>query len=877
MTDFSIRPSHRGPNDEPIPLNRHLDDVAERAADLLVPAEARTPEGESLRDLTRRIALVHDIGKLTDWFRQHLSEEKEPAGPTHHAPVGALVAHYVLSVSGFDGTDPLVGFLAVARHHGRLPDTGSYVQRTSADSTKSRLHKLFREETFEQIDHIDDTVPELADALIDDATDGDGSWTEFHQRATEACERGRHEDIASHVLGGVTLTSLETERLSDRFYDGVLQAWSALVFADKTSAASLTTGIDVDEAAYEATVPERGAIDKHVRELMTEAASQELDADTRQLNADRERARRRVRARAMQFARRDDSIATLTLPTGLGKTLSGLDAALTVLDETPGDGRVVYALPFTSIIDQVASVSSDVFPVDAHDDLLAVDHHLEETQIPLPEYPETVADDEKEHLATMLGESWRSGLVVTTFVQLFESLAGPANGQSMKLPSLYGSVIVLDEPQALPLDWWPLVERLAELLAEAYDATIISMTATQPKLFTEGGRPYELIGDPDPYFEPLDRLTFDLHPSTETALDGDPVPVAYTDAADRIAERLDTGNSTLAICNTIDSARELAAALDDRSGPVNVNEVYHRRLQSHEGWTDDLDADETVTAALDATTGDEPLLVHLTTRHRPVDRAHLIEVASTLTERNVPIAFVSTQLVEAGVDVSFDEVFRDFAPLDSLVQAAGRCNRSFDRDRGRVTVWTLASPGGREHTPSSSVYDRGGDSLTKLTALALGDVYDGDPIPEPTVTREAVETYFQSLDERGVGSREYVDLVDRADAEQLGALSLIDERPAVEIITARTRTEANAVREIRDAYTTDWDRFDDLLDRTKPVQVSVPFYGHNEESNPLGHCEWLYPDAERRWIDGRSGRDNGFFDATKGVVIPDTSAEARLL
>ena len=877
MTDFSIRPSHHGPNGEPIPLKRHLDDVADRV-DLLVPVETRTPEGDSLRELTRRIALVHDIGKLTDWFRLHLADEKrEPEEPTHHAPIGALVAHYVLSTSGFDESDPLVGFLAVARHHGRLPNTGTYVQRTSADRTESRLRHLFRTEAITQADHINETVPELANRVITRATDGEGSWTEFHEWLTDSRERGQYADVASHVLGGVTLTSLETERLPDRFYGGVMQAWSALVFADKTSAASLTTGIDVEREAYDATVPDRKAIDAHVRNLMTDAASKDLDTDTRRLNADRERARRRVRARAKRFARKDGSIATLTLPTGLGKTLSGLDAALTVFEETPGDGRVVYALPFTSIIDQVASVSTDVFSVDAHDDLLTVDHHLEETQIPLPEYPETVTDDEKEHLAAMLGESWRSGLVVTTFVQLFESLAGPGNGQSMKLPSLYGSVIVLDEPQALPLDWWPLVERLGEVLVEEYDATIIAMTATQPKLFTNGGTPYELIGDPDPYFEPLDRLTFELHRSVETSLDGDPVPVGYTNAANRITDRLENGHSTLAICNTIDSARELAAALLDHGDPINVNEIYHQRLESHDGWTESLDTEGTTSAALNARSKNDSLLVHLTTRHRPIDREHLIEVACTLTERDVPIAFVSTQLVEAGVDVSFDEVFRDFAPLDSLVQAAGRCNRSFDRDRGRVTVWTLAPPEGREHTPSSSVYDRGGDSLIKLTSLALADVYDGEPIPEPTVTREAVSAYFESLDERGVGSREYVDFVDRADAEELGSLSLIDERPAVEIIAVRTKDEADAVREINEVYARDWDRFDELLDQMKPLQVSVPFYGYDEASEPLEHCNRLHPDAERRQIDGRPERHNGFFDATDGVVIPDTSAEARLL
>ncbi|MGQ4555821.1 CRISPR-associated endonuclease Cas3'' [Halobellus sp. GM3] len=876
MSDFRDRPSHRGPNREPIPLDCHLEDVANSVAGL-VPGHGATPDGNSVRELARRVAFVHDFGKLSSWFQAHFDGD-DPTEPTHHAPVGALVAHYVLSVSGFDGDDPLVGFLAVARHHGRLPDTAEYVERSTASMTGSRAKQLFRSDVFAQVDNIDETVPDLADELIRRATDGEGSWAEFRERMDTARENGVHRAVAAHVLSGRALTAREPDRLSDRFYDAVLQVWSALVFADKTSAASLSTGIEMGADAFDATVPSRSAIDAHVEGLLLDAAADDLDETTRQLNQDRERARRRIRGRAEKFARSAESIATLTLPTGLGKTLSGLDAALTVLRQQEGDGRVVYALPFTSIIDQVAEVSRDVFPTEDGGDLLTVDHHLAETVVDLPDDPETVPSDERETLAAMLGESWRSGLVVTTFVQLFESLAGPSNGRSMKLPSLYGSVVVLDEPQALPLDWWPLVERLAETLTERYGATVISMTATQPKLFTADGTPLELIGDPDPYFEPLDRLVFELHHSAEATLDGRTEPVSYEDAARVLTERLDGGSSVLSICNTIDSARELATTLLHRCDAINVNEVYDERLRSHQGVTAELDAGGTIQTVLDRREDGVPLVVHLTTRHRPVDRAHLIEVASTLTERGVPIAFVSTQLVEAGVDVSFDEVVRDFAPLDSLVQAAGRCNRSFDRDRGRVTVWTLAPPQDREETPSTAVYDRQGDSLTKLTALALNQVYDGAPIPEPVVTRDAVEAYFGMLDTRNVGRGEYVDYVDRADAETLGRLSLIDERRAVDVVVARTARESEQLTEVREAVAAfEWDRLDALVDQFSPLQVSIPVYSAADATGPLAHLERLYADAERVQLDTRHGRHTSYFNATEGVRVPDTSAEARLL
>jgi len=895
MVDFSDRPSHIGPDGEQIPLEEHLDDVCERVG-WLVPDDAETPEGNSLSELAEVVARVHDFGKLTAWFREHLlSDDAQPDGAKHHAPISALLAHYVLEARGFDGADRLVGFLAAARHHGRLPDTADYVHRASVEQS-GRMQILYRSDTLEQAAHIDETVPELAEVLVDRAAGGAGDWKAFHERLAESDAAIELPWVAEAVCSGRRLRPAP-EKLPPSFYISVLQVWSALVFADKASATYLSTGIKIGREAYRSPTPKRLEIDAYIDELQTENAKTELDPRTKQMNKRREDARQEVHARAKEFVDDDRNVATLTLPTGMGKTLTGLDAALTVLEggemaSKPNGGRLVYALPYTSIIDQVAEQSRELFGTGERGERLTVDHHLADTLVSPPDEPESVADDAVENVAALLGESWRSGMVVTTFVQLFESLVGPTNARSMKLPSLYGSVVVLDEPQALPLEWWPLVDRLVELLTEEYGASVIAMTATQPEILSAGDRePFSLVADPDPYYDELDRLDFVLHPSAIEMLpgqdnqesdtiddDAESAALSYDRASDLVATRADDGDSVLAICNTIDSARELAESVADRTIPVDVNEVYDELLNNADESTESIPPKRTRADAVRRQRSGQPLLVHLTTRHRPCDRRHLIDVASDLAEAGEPVLFVSTQLVEAGVDVSFDEVIRDFAPMDSLVQAAGRCNRSYERNRGRVTVWQLAPPPNRETTPASAVYGRG-ESLTKLTGQALATVYDGDPMPEPDVTRNAVEHYFDLLDGRDVGADEYVEYLERAEAEQLGRLSLIDERPAVDVIVTRTADERETVEEIRRAFGEyRWDDLDTLVESTADWQVSVPVYpGDDDTMEKLAACEPLFPDAGRLVLDGRPGRHDGYFDATGGVVIPDTSVEARLL
>jgi len=877
LTGFEDRPSHITHNGERIPLWEHLDDVRQRVR-AVVPAYARSPDDAPLVELTERVALVHDLGKLTEWFRQHLFDETAE-GPTHHSRLGSLAAYYVLSTAGFDSEDALVGYVAVAKHHGRLPDTGDYVYEAMR-ATRGR-HAAGRSEVKRQVTHIGDTVPELADEVFSTATDGAGSWDEFRQRVEDG---SLFDSIVDHVGVGRINSYADPHPVSDEFYAGVLQVWSALVLADKTSAASLTGELDLGMDAYDPTRPQRKAIDNHVADLQRVAAESELSQREQQLNENRERARNDVRRRAREVATSDTSVATLTLPTGLGKTLTGLDAALTVQAErnTDSEGRIVYALPFTSIIDQVADVASNVFDVDHGDDLLTVHHHLADTVVE-PEAPEEVADDDRARVAELLGESWQSGLVITTFIQFFESLAGPGNVQSMKLPSLYDSVVILDEPQALPHEWWPLVRRLVNMLTDEYRATVVAMTATQPHLLStaNGEEPPELVVDHKQYFETLDRVTFHLDLSAVSYLDDDPKPLEYNRAAAPIAESLRDENATLAVCNTIDSARQLVDELGNKlPEAMNVNEAYEEFLSESEEVTTGLEPSELVDRLLSGWRDDEPLVCHLTTRHRPCDRRRLLAIVSTLAKRGYSVGLVSTQLIEAGVDVSFDHVYRDFAPLDNLVQAAGRCNRSFDRDTGQVTVWFLAPPNGKQRPPSTAVYS-GEDSLTKLTARALDQVREGTALSEEQMTLDAVRTYFGLLDDRDVGDPEYVDYVDNAKAESLGRQSLIDERLSLEVIVCRTSVETKRAKAIKPVWDRGaFDRVDELLDSLQPLRVSVPVYqpGSDTETK-LRNLPPLSPDehAEIRYLDTADNQFRDYFDATNGLDVPDSTVGARFL
>ena len=880
-SEMEVRYSHPPEdNHDGVHLIDHLEDVAERAS-YLVPAEAQTPDDESLRDVVGTLAYVHDFGKATTYFQQHIDVLSDSPNVSeslreqcrHHAPVGAFAAYYALDTQGFSTETCLAGFVAVGKHHGKLPDVTDYVFKRSY-----RREQIDRQTSAEkrqtaikyQLKDIHDHVPDLAADVFEAATDGTGSWKSF---ATGFDQLRADIETVVKATGG---TGFDRNVLSDSCYALTLECWGALVLADKTSAADAASGSEPSTATYEAKRPSYRDLDDHVKDIESGVTADPDGTRTERLNYYRSEAREGVVAAAEAFANGGGGVATLTLPTGMGKTLSGLSAALTIRDELGGD-RVVYALPFTSIIDQVVDELQDIYEIDIMGRMLTAHHHLSETIISDKRDADADEADQHDDVAGMLAESWRAGLTVTTFVQLFESLAGPANRQSMKLPALRDSVIVLDEPQSLPLDWWKLVPRLVELLTEQYNATVIAMTATQPQLFedTAGPDAIELVDNPDRYFEATERVTYELDPSTEQYLDDQTGSKSYDDAATALIETVETGDAALAVCNTIDSTRKLTERVTQRFPVVtDVAEVYAAALDSV-GDADKIDPETLAERIQDR--GSRSIL-HLSTRLRPVDRLRLIEVAKKLTEGDHALLTISTQLVEAGVDISFDCVYRDLAPIDSIVQAAGRCNRSFERDRGQVTVWWLDVPEDQEKTPAEAVYNRG-EKLLPVTAQTLDAARDEDnALKETTVARRAVEQYYRTLlTEKNVGKDEYVGYVDNARADKLEDLSLISQRRAVDVIVCRTAAERQQIEDIKDAWESyEFQRVRTLMDGLKEARISVPVYDEDStEAEALGHLDTVHPNTDIRWVDVR--RDQKYFDLTVGFVVPETTAERRII
>ena len=391
--DPNERYSHPPENGRPaVKLVTHLEDVAGRI-DHLVPEEATTPGGEPLHEVVRRLTLVHDLGKATTWFQQYIDDDRRDPTPEtkrHHSPLGSFAAFAVLEWGGFDTETCIAGFVAVAKHHGRLPDVLEYV----ANRTEGSLHG--DDESLDVVAHqaknIHDNAPDVATTVFEDATGNGDDWTAF---ARAVVDDSLVERIATHLI---TDEQPNVDALSESCYGLLIQCWSALVLADKTSAA----GAENEPETYAAEPPSLGRIHEYIETIEDDTSADPNGTRSEQLNHYRSRARETVLDNTATFAESGGGVARLTLPTGMGKTLTGLSAALDLRDRLGGE-RVVYALPFTSIIDQVVDEVEDIYDTNTADRPLTAHHHLAETTI--RDERDAEEADRNDDVAAMLAES----------------------------------------------------------------------------------------------------------------------------------------------------------------------------------------------------------------------------------------------------------------------------------------------------------------------------------------------------------------------------------------------------------------------------------------------------------------------------------------
>ncbi|WP_149758789.1 CRISPR-associated endonuclease Cas3'' [Roseivivax sediminis] len=390
--------------------------------------------------------------------------------------------------------------------------------------------------------------------------------------------------------------------------------------------------------------------------------------------------RSRVLAHARGVAPKAPGLFTLTVPTGGGKTLTslgfGLDHAL-----AHGLRRLIYVIPYTSIIEQTADVFRQVLGANA-----VLEHHSNADW--------DGEDEAEEEQRRVMGASWDVPVVVTTAVQFFESLHAARKKRCRKLPSLARSVIVLDEAQTMPLPLLrPCLAALRELI-EGYDASVVLSTATQPALTKAGGFP---AGE-----------------ALEGAREIAPDPAKLFAALKRVEVR-DVG------------AMDDLALADRLRGAERVLCIVDNRMQAR--------------ALFDAVV-DMPGAAHLSTLMVPAHRRAVLDKVRDRLKSEAPVRLVSTSLIEAGVDVDFPLVLRAAAGIDSVAQAAGRCNREGKLAQGLVEIFRP------EHPAPPAV-----EQFAQIGRAVLAERHD-DPIGE-----DAVASYFRQLwDEYGPDALDAVEV-----------------------------------------------------------------------------------------------------------------------
>ncbi len=360
-------------------------------------------------------------------------------------------------------------------------------------------------------------------------------------------------------------------------------------------------------------------------QYMVDLSAKAVPSEVNRLRAD-------ILGQCQAKAQEAPGLFSLTVPTGGGKTLSSLAFALEHAAKY-NKQRIIYVIPYTCIIEQTADIFRSIFGE------AVIEHHSN-----------AEADPGQETSQSRLAcENWDAPIVVTTNVQLFESLFAARTSRCRKLHNIVDSVVVLDEAQLLPTEFLQPILDTLNLLTQHYGVTVVLSTATQPALST---REYfdarqnlrglddvrEIIADPDDLYRRLERVDVRLPTDWHAPTDWD-----------TLAQALSQHDSVLAIVNRRDDAREL-----------------WRRMP--EGT------------------------LHLSALMCGAHRSQVICDIKARLKAGIPTRVISTQLVEAGVDVDFPVVYRALAGLDSIAQAAGRCNREGRLAKGEVVVFIPPKP-----------------------------------------------------------------------------------------------------------------------------------------------------------------------------------------
>ncbi|HHD64873.1 MAG TPA: CRISPR-associated helicase Cas3' [Desulfobulbaceae bacterium] len=779
----------------------HFSETLAHPGDLLVDHLVRVArEGsatlagapEPVRLLTIITGLCHDLGKATIFFQEWRLKQGRKEPLTNHSGLSALLFWWFSQGLCFEDKEVfwrlrLGGLIAILRHHGDLRE------KWLDALCRFRMGMQGNSVIVSQLSALD--LDGLVRWLAKQLNHFDIPWQPFFDLPV------RKKDILA-AIQQPNLLKLKMIMPQGRLgsladVTGFLAGFGALLAADK-----IDTALEGEKIQRVKLPPD----------MVVEYKRKEFGAFSHDPMTElRQKIARDVRASLVNQWHHHHF--TLTAPTGSGKTLAILEAAFGLREKMSGLGRrparIIYCLPFTSVIDQNHQVFRNVLKcsnLSDSQDILLKHHHLTDT------FFRTSTDDEYEAdgAGQLLTETWQSEIVVTTFYQFLHTFFSGKNRNLKRAAQLTGSIVILDEVQAVPLRYWQAIRHLLKSLAETLGTYFILMTATRPLIYGAGQDAVELLPGHEQYFAKLSRMRIENKSLVPTGIKNFTwqVVVSYSKQP----------RATLIIVNRRKTVKKL---------------YYLLKKQFPLG-----------------------LVWALSTNLTPLDRKKRIEDIQELLDKKQPVIVVSTQLVEAGVDISFPVVHRDLAPLDSVIQSSGRCNRHNECGHGVLYLWKLydEEQGKEGAWQWKRIYD---SCLIEATIESLGD----EPVIPEEKFLELTKRYFAKCWERGAQVR-VEEFLERGDFEKMAEqFHLIEDGPpTISVFVIQNEYDQNL-----------WERYlalDDIESfrerRKEFMQFKFPFferviqvYGHIQQDDPI---------IAVKSKDGHYDREIGF------IALPDENS-----
>jgi CRISPR-associated endonuclease/helicase Cas3 len=657
-------------------------------------------------------ALFHDLGKINPNFQAKL-DDKDPSGYSQHSYISAYAfLNYFaenkqqvsekLKIEGYDYTKLKIILALILHHHGNLPNL-------SSNFTESGINDLTA-----FLDKNHELLP-ISDYLLRVLT---MYGNPFELSVKPHYFRNKIADLSTDI----DYQRWQKDALN--YFMDTQYSFACLIEADKRDAGKLDT-IFYDEA-----------LEKSVMQLET---SLNRTFSTHKNDTDLNKLRTEIRLESVNGLnnnlKQGQRVFSLTAPTGAGKTFALLSLA-NEIQKQKGKLGVIYALPFLSITEQVQSIAENLL-----DDLLSVTSKSWNDKIDKAQ-KDYEGKQTKESLKEILKEdfiqqTFDHPFVITTFVQLFETLVSNRNSTLLKLPNFSNRIFLIDEIQALPPRLYIFFACWLEAFCKKYNSYAILSSATMPEfslpnkkdiketqnpklLFKTYQRPNEIL-DSQKFFKAdvFNRYRIDI-------IDNDNFDI------DMLANHvLSQELSCLIILNTIKDTKQLYSKLEDYENVYLLN-----------------------------------------THFTPIDRALKIRKVKDHLDRKEKTILISTQLIEAGVDIDFPIVYRDLCPLPSLIQSAGRCNRNKKFEMGQVYFFTLINDKGK--ISSELIYRDEAKVFLEFTRK-----YISSGIQEKQLF-EVQKQFFQYIAENLTigqykeGDFNMIECINNAQFEKLGQFQLIN-------------------------------------------------------------------------------------------------------